>query len=277
MSPDACTLAEKRIALDMLEATREFAHKHAQRREKLSASGMGRSSGAVRVSYALARTELRERAMASWAICRRVLDADESPPDDATRESLIRLITAAVNQHSTDVDAAYQKARDGTTGTWPDLAEVRSHAIQVATSEIDIELLRRRRKQLPIGDVLRAPRYAPVQIHWRNAKAAVDSEPSDAGTALKEGMLALEALVRIVTPVNCSTLGECVKQLRAKKLVNPGIDKILDGLWTYSNSLPGVRHGGTAVVRVTDRDWSVLRPMLEAALALLLDVDLPNA
>lgn len=70
-----------------------------------------------------------------------------------------------------------------------------------------------------------------------------------------------------------TTLGECIKALRAQRRVDAGADKILEGLWTFANSAPGVRHGSGTPSSLSVRDWQVFGPMVDGVLILLLSVD----
>jgi hypothetical protein len=223
--------------------------------------------------HELASTELEQRALNAWSICRRVLDADDSEPSDETQAQVGALIARATGDLSADVDKLYATYQARIKGSWPDLGERRARAVSIAASEVDIDFLHRRRKRLPLGDVLRAPRYAAVLSHWAKARAAAENEKADVPAALQGGILAVEALAKIVVQDTCATLGECIKELRSRKLIDAGADKLLEGLWVHANAAPGVRHGATTTVSLSDRDWRVLRPMFEAALTLLIAVD----
>ena len=74
--------------------------------------------------------------------------------------------------------------------------------------------------------------------------------------AIKEGTLAIESLAKIVV-TGSATLGECVKVLRSRRLIDPGMDKILEGVWAYSGATPGIRHGGTTSPSFAEYDWVI--------------------
>ena len=141
-----------------------------------------------------------------------------------------------------------------------------------ATSDLDVDLLARRRRRVPLGDALKAPRYEACREHWLKARGLADAEAPDIENAIKEGVSAVEALAKVVTGSG-ATLGECIKTLRAERRIDPGTDKILEGLWTFANSAPGVRHGSGTPSSLSVCDWQIFGPMVDGALILLLSVD----
>lgn len=277
MSPEAVTLAERRIRTDLKEAERQFAHRAAQRSGEFSIRGVGTSSMMIIAIHELARAELVERALSAWRTVQRLIAADDAQPSDESRSQAIDLCQRAVGELSADIDAVYAKYSSQMQGTWPTIEEPRARAMEVACSEIDIDFLARRRKRLPLDDVLRTPRYQAVYSHWRRASDLASGNPPDVANAIKEGTLAIESLAKVVLAGKCSTLGECVKLLRSRKLIDPGMDKILEGVWTYSSATPGIRHGGTTSPSFAEYDWVVLKPMIDAALHALLLVDVSGA
>ncbi len=273
MTPEAYSLAERRIAVDLGEAARSFAHALAERQAELSARTSGFSSGMVIAAGETAKGELLSRAKQAWAVCQRILSADDAEPDQATREQVVSLITRAIYSGSEDIDERYKSVCARMKGKWPTLDDAREYAVGLITSELDIDLLSRRRKRLPLGDVLRAPRYTVALDHWSKARAAGETDEPDVQTALREGVLAVESLAKRVIPGGGATLGDCIKTLRKRQLIDAGTDKILEGLWAFANAMPGVRHGSIRQNSLADQDWYVLRPMFEAALTILLRLD----
>ncbi|MEX2171502.1 MAG: hypothetical protein WD851_19440 [Pirellulales bacterium] len=226
----------------------------------------------VLAAHEMARTELERRALNAWSTCHRILNADDADPSEETRAQVADLIQRAVRDFADDIDREYAKCTTRVKTTLPTLDEARQHAAELATSELDIDLLSRRHRRLPLGDTLRAPRYTSVQTHWNSARQYAEDE-HDIVAGLREGILAIEALAKTILSNQCATLGECIKLLRAKKLIDAGTGKILEGLWVYANSTPGVRHGANLVTDLEAQDWAVLRPVLESALTLLLLID----
>lgn len=273
MSPEALELARSRVALELHGSAALFRHAAAQEYADFSGRGVGTSSMMVLAIHELCSTELRSRAQIAWKVCQRILTADAATPDDQTRAEVLSLLAQALDVHSGDVDQVYTLYSSRMEGEWPDLKGARQAATLMATSELDIDLLQRRRKHLPLGDILRAPRYASCYEHWTRAREAGECDPVDTLIALREGVLAVEALAKLVAPGGGATLGDCIKSLRAKKLLDAGADKLLEGLWVYANAVPGTRHGSPTTASLLEQDWQVLRPMLEGALTLLLGLD----
>ena len=276
MTPEALALAAKRIDIDVRESARRFARTVAQRQEELGSRGMGTSSSAVLVVHELARAELEERALSALKTVLRVLAADDAEPSDASQDAIMTLIRRTIVEQSLDIDEAYKTPGDRMAGSWPSLEEPRKRAVEVAQSELDIDFLARRRKRAPLGDMLRAPRYAACSIHWTKAQALASQSEPDIPNAIKEGVTALEALARVVVP-RSATLGDSIRALRAEKRIEPGVDKILEGIWTYASATPGVRHGSGEPPLVGEGDWQVMKPMIDAALVIVLSVDVPGA
>ena len=223
----------------------------------------------------LARPELETIALAVVRTAQRLLSADDTEPADASRFEIIGLVKRAIEELSTDIDEEYNRHCDRLKGIWPTLDEPRERAINVVTSELDIDFLARRRKRPPLGDILRSPRYEVSWTHWKKAQTLADGAEADIPNAVKEGVVAVEALAKVVVPGN-ATLGDCIKMLRKQKRIDPGVDKILEGLWVYASASPGIRHGSGVVPILDERDWQIFKPMIDGALNLLRTVDTPG-
>ena len=131
-----------------------------------------------------------------------------------------------------------------------------------------------RRRVAPLADVLRSPRYASVLLHWTRALAHADESPSDPTSAIRQAILALESLAKIVCGAREATLGDAVKRLRANKVLDPGVDDILEGVWKLANAMPRAASWRLPTApNMTDADWQALKPMIEGALALLVGAD----
>ena len=272
MRPEALALAEKRIEMEIRDRTREFAGAAADKHEEASMHGVGTSSMLILSIHALARTELEARARSALTTAQRAFTADDAEPSDELRTEVIGLIDRTVRELSSDVDAVYEKHCSKMKGKWPTLEEPRQRALDLATSDLDIDLLARRRRRVPLGDALKAPRYEACREHWLKARGLADAEAPDIENAIKEGVSAVEALAKVATGSG-ATLGECIKTLRAEKRIDAGTYKILEGLWTFANSAPGVRHGSGTPSSLSVRDWQIFGPMVDGALILLLSID----
>lgn len=276
MTPEALALAEQRIDIDVREAARRFARIIAQKQEELGGRGIGVSSRAVLVVHELARAELEERALGALRMALRVFAADDTEPSDASHAAIIALVRRAIEDQSADVDAAYRRPSTQMAGSWPTLEEPRTRALEVATSELDIAFMARRRAHAPLGDQLRAPRYAASYAHWTKALTLASQLEPDFPNAIKEAVTSLEALARVVVPKS-ATLGDAIKTLRAEKRIEAGVDKLLEGAWTYASATPGVRHGAGEPPLIEESDWHVMKPMIDAALRVVLSADVPGA
>ena len=126
--------------------------------------------------HALARTELEARARSALTTAQRAFTADDAEPSDELRTEVIGLIDRTVRELSSDVDAVYEKHCSRMKGKWPTLEEPRQRALDLATSDLDIDLLARRRRRVPLGDALKAPRYEACREHWLKARGLADAE-----------------------------------------------------------------------------------------------------
>lgn len=272
MTPEALELARSRIEADLAAAVRGFGHAAAEKHAEFAAHGTGTSSMVIIAIHELAREEFESRALGALTTAQRILTADESGPSDESRNQILTLVRLSITELSSDIDAVYKKHCDRMKGDWPSLEEPREHALVIATSDLDIDFLARRRKEVPIRDALRAPRYEVCLGHWRKAQEFMEDGEADAVNALKEGVAAVEALAKVVSGSG-ATLGACLKTLRSQKLIDPGADKILEGLWIFANASPGVRHASSEAPTLGERDWQVYGPMIDGALAILLKID----
>lgn len=126
MTPEAKALAAQRIAIDIKEATLVFARAVAEAQSRKGSSA-GYSSAAVMLTHNMARTEIERRALTALDLCQRLLDADDSPSDDDTRNEIIELLRSTIIEQSEDVDALYDRDKKmmGGSSSWPSLDEAR--------------------------------------------------------------------------------------------------------------------------------------------------------
>lgn len=275
MSHEALALAEQRIEMEMRDRKREFARAALDKHTAASKRGVGRSSMLILSIHALAFTELEARASSALAIAQRAFTADDAEPSNELRAEVVGLIDRAVGELSSDVDVVYAEHCNRMQGEWPTLEEPRQRALSLATWDLDIDLLARRRKRLPLGDALKAPRYEVCRENWLKARGLAEAEAPDIENAIKEGVSAVESLAKVVTGSG-ATLGECIKTLRAERRLDARTDKILEGLWTFANSAPRVRHGSGTPSGLSACDWKIFGPMVDGALILPLSIDKAN-
>ena len=116
MSPEALTLAKSRLELEVRDAAYLFPYTVAR-----ATGSMNRASSAyVQKVLELSRDELEQRGRRAWDICRRILDADDAAPTEATRTQLIELVRQRVGDKSEDVELLYsQAAKHMPVGSWP--------------------------------------------------------------------------------------------------------------------------------------------------------------
>ena len=98
---------------------------------------------------------------------------------------------------------------------------------------------------------LAAPRYAGVRAHLGKAHSFLGQDPPDLANSAKEAICAVEALARLVGNDQTSTLGDLIKVFKANQNMDPALLKALEGMWGYTSNAPGVRHGGTADLDIT--------------------------
>jgi hypothetical protein len=117
---------------------------------------------------------------------------------------------------------------------------------------------------------LRAPRYKAVQESLRKSVELLRG--GDRENAAKEAVLAVESLARIVTGKS-ATLGEIVKILKAEGKIPPPLEKVFHGIWGYSSTAPGIRHGGAESADVPESVAAFVHNTAVAAIHLLLELD----
>jgi len=123
------------------------------------------------------------------------------------------------------------------------------------------------------GSLLELPRYAGPMTHWREATRLRTLEDPDLRGAVHEAISSVEGLVRLILADEQITLGKAVDALRQKKHLHPAIAKCLDGLWGYSSSVPGVRHGASSPVSLSPREAVFVLDTCQAAIGLLVAID----
>jgi hypothetical protein len=92
---------------------------------------------------------------------------------------------------------------------------------------------------------LSAPRYVVARAHWEKASGLRRGDEPDLENAVKESILAVEALAKSVLGLPKATLGDCLKHDRLVQVVDPGLRKLINVLWGYTSNAPGVRHSGS--------------------------------
>lgn len=124
-----------------------------------------------------------------------------------------------------------------------------------------------------VADRLQAPRYEASRKHFDRALELFDDSPPDLANAVKEAVAAVESLALLVVGRSSGTLGDCLKDLKAKQLVKPQLMKALEALWGYASEEPGVRHGKTLAPNVDQSEAVFMLSMAASAVVLLLELD----
>ena len=231
------------------------------------------SSAYAKATLRLCEGGLQKRAQIAWDTTRAVLDSEGFTPTEDNKGQIRVLLEEAVTSDSADLHDIYDIAKSAMSGNWPDLSAARSHAIEPALGDADIDLLGRKARRPPLEDELSAPRYQPAREHWRKALGLAGNAPPDLENAVKEAASAVESLAQVVLGKPGLTLGDAIKQLRSSRLIPAGADHVLEGLWTFANASPGVRHGSALAANTTESHWTFARTITEAGMRLLLDVD----
>lgn len=256
----------------MLKERRDaFARDAAQRREEFGNSI--HSSGYVLTIRRLSAMELDLRAQQAWVIIRSVVDNEGWAPNEDHLSHVETQLRAVLGDGSSDIQAEYENASKMISGNWPSLDEARLQALEKALADAEIDQLGRRARYVPLIGHLAAPRYAAAQAHWRKSLALAANDPPDYPNAIKEAVSAVESLAQIALGKSSVTLGDSIKELRSRKRIPVGADKVLEGLSTLANATPGTRHGGTTPPAAEEDEWRFATQVAEAGSRLLLSID----
>ena len=154
-----------------------------------------------------------------------------------------------------------------------------THAQNVAFRQIEEELearvLRQDRRQLPLLELLKPPRYEPVRRHFMAAhEAAVVAARGGEQDVARESIFAVEALARLATNEPAKTLGGCLRVLE-QRTDDAGrrLLRSVEEIWNFSNVAASVRHGGGSGDNVTAPEAQYVLGVTDAALRLLLVYD----
>lgn len=120
---------------------------------------------------------------------------------------------------------------------------------------------------------LRAPRYEAVLGHWERAHSFLNGPSADLPNAVKEAVSSVEALAQVIARRPTATLGECIKDLRASKRLQPPLLRGIEELWGFANASPGVRHGSAATPTLSSAEATYVFDQTAGALRLLLSLD----
>jgi len=117
------------------------------------------------------------------------------------------------------------------------------------------------------------PRYRGPWNHWQSAQSLLQSAEPDFAKASHEAVNAVEGMCRILLDNPSITLGDALKRMKSKQVLDSGLCKTIEGLWAFTSSQPGVRHGGATPASIEAHEAQFVADVAESALVLLLALD----
>jgi len=108
--------------------------------------------------------------------------------------------------------------------------------------------------------------------HWRKAQEHRQANPPDMIAAASEAIRALEGVAKEVASLPTGTLGDCIKELRTREMLSPGMARCLEGLWTFANSTHGIRHGASERIVAQQPELDFLLETCGSAIQLLVRI-----
>jgi len=127
---------------------------------------------------------------------------------------------------------------------------------------------------LQVDAISELARYKGPMSHWREARRRLTLEQPDTPGAVHEAVSAVEGMARLLLADDSITLGKAVDELRQAGLLHPALAKCFDGVWGYASAVPGIRHGASSPVVLADPEPAFVVGTCEAALRLLIALDL---
>ena len=87
-------------------------------------------------------------------------------------------------------------------------------------------------------------KFEAARDHYRKAKRYALGTHKDSENSIKESISALESVGKVLYP-KTATLGDVLKSIRKDESIPKMLVEVIQKFSDYSNSEPGVRHGGT--------------------------------
>lgn len=114
--------------------------------------------------------------------------------------------------------------------------------------------------------------FQPVHEQYKKALQGLHGRPADLKAAIRESLNALEAVARIITGKDKSSLGDCLSAIydRQAQDHHKALSESLKKLYGYSSTIPGARHGQHADVEVSFEEALLSVRMSGAAIAFLI-------
>jgi hypothetical protein len=109
-----------------------------------------------------------------------------------------------------------------------------------------------------IEEALDAPK--PVSNHLKKALQLFANKKSpDYTNAVKESILAVEAICQMITGEKSVTLGQCLKVIKSKVGLHPALEESFNKLYGYASDAEGIRH---ALLEESNLDFEDAKFML---------------
>ncbi|WP_373529934.1 hypothetical protein, partial [Nostoc sp.] len=86
--------------------------------------------------------------------------------------------------------------------------------------------------------------FEPAITHYKKAYFFLTQYPFDSENSIKEIVSAIESIVRTIHPTE-NTLGKGISKMKRDERWSKQFLDIMETVYAYANSEPGVRHGGT--------------------------------
>jgi hypothetical protein len=91
--------------------------------------------------------------------------------------------------------------------------------------------------------------FDPAITHYKKAYLFLTQHPFDSENSIKEIVSAIESIVRIIHPTE-NTLGKGINKMKKDERWSKQFLDIMQKVYDFANSEPGVRHGGTITPNV---------------------------
>ena len=112
-------------------------------------------------------------------------------------------------------------------------------------------------------------RYPAAAFHIGKAIGFVRGTNVDLENAAKEAVNAVESVAKVLLQAPSATLGDCIKDFRRRDLMPREMARILESVYAYRSTTPGVGHGGTDVPNVSPADATFVLGVASVAIGYL--------
>jgi hypothetical protein len=112
-------------------------------------------------------------------------------------------------------------------------------------------------------------RYPAAAFHISKAIGFLRGSNVDLENAAKEAVNAVESVAKTLLNAPSATLGDCIKEFRKRDLIPREMARILESVYAYRNTTPGVGHGCTNVPNVSPADATFVLGVASVAIGYL--------